>query len=72
MKAAPENGTPAEKQTAPAALPAEIAGDTPAPEMSAEEAATLAHEGEAEHIPDSGDVDVHHRFCGGTYPAVKY
>lgn len=47
VKASPENATPAEEQTVPAITPTEIAGDTPAPEMSIEEAAALSQEGEA-------------------------
>lgn len=46
VKAAPENAAPAEEQTVPATTPTEIAGDIPAPEISTEEAAALAHEGE--------------------------
>ncbi len=41
------NETPAEEQTAPAIEPTEVSGNTPAPELTAEEAAALAHEGEA-------------------------
>lgn len=47
VKAAPENAAPAEEQTVPATTSTEIAGDIPAPEISTEEAAALAHEGEA-------------------------
>lgn len=70
VKTTPVNEASAEEQTAPATTPLEIAGDTPAPELTAEEAAALAHEGEAEiepptpldiggeHLPDPGDIVV--------------
>lgn len=47
VKAPPENEAPAEESNAPTTPPTEIAGDTPAPETTVEEAAILAHEGEA-------------------------
>ncbi|SDF22843.1 hypothetical protein SAMN04488542_107114 [Fontibacillus panacisegetis] len=47
VKTTPVNEAQAEEHTAPAATPPEIADGTPAPEMTAEEAATLADESEA-------------------------
>jgi len=47
VKTEPENGTPAEEQTAPAVDPTEIVSNAPATELTAEEAASLSHEGEA-------------------------
>ena len=57
VKTTPVNEAPAEEQTAPATTPPEIAGDTPAPEMTAEEAATLAHEGEAA-LQEMGEAEI--------------
>ena len=57
VKTTPENEAPAEKSNAPAATPPEIAGDTPAPEMTAEEAAILAHEGEAA-LKEMGEAEI--------------
>lgn len=47
MKTIPENETPAEEQTAPATPPTEVVDNTPTSELTAEEVATLAHEGKA-------------------------
>ncbi|KPU43236.1 chromosome-partitioning protein Spo0J [Oxobacter pfennigii] len=57
VKTTPVNEASAEKQTAPATTPPEIAGDTPAPEMTAEEVATLAHEGEAA-LQEMGEAEI--------------
>lgn len=57
VKTTPVNEASAEKQTAPATTPPEIAGDTPAPEMTVEEAATLAHEGEAA-LQEMGETEI--------------
>jgi ParB family chromosome partitioning protein len=57
VKTTPVNEALAEEQTAPATTPTEIAGDTPAPEMTAEEAATLAHEGEAA-LQEMGESEI--------------
>lgn len=46
IKTGPENEAPAQEQTTPIET-VEGSGNTPAPEMTAEEAAILAHEGEA-------------------------
>ena len=47
VKTAPANETPAEEKAASVAPPLEAGGEAPAPEMTAEEAATLAQEGAA-------------------------
>ena len=57
VKASPENATPAEEQTVPATAPTEITGDTPAPEMSTEEAAALSQEGEAA-LKEMGEAEI--------------
>ncbi len=57
VKTTPANESPAEKQTAPATTPPEIAGDNPAPELTAEEAATPAHEGEAA-LQEMGEAEI--------------
>jgi ParB-like chromosome segregation protein Spo0J len=57
VKTTPVNEALAEEQTTPATTPTEIAGDTPAPEMTAEEAATLAHEGEAA-LQEMGESEI--------------
>lgn len=72
VKTTPAQETPAKENAAPAPMP-EIGGEAPAPEMTAEEAVALSHEGEAAlheigddtlepptpvDIPDPGDVVV--------------
>ena len=57
VKASPENAAPAEEQTVPATTPTEIAGDIPIPEISTEEAAALAHEGEAA-LKEMGETEI--------------
>lgn len=57
VKTTPVNEAPAEKQTAPTTTPPEIAGDTPAPEMTVEKAATLAREGEAV-LQETGEAEI--------------
>lgn len=46
VKTVPENEVPAQEQTTPIEA-VEVSDNAPAPEMTAEEAAALAHEGEA-------------------------
>lgn len=57
VKTTSVNKASAEEQTAPDTIPPEIAGDTPAPEMTAEEAATLAHEGEVA-LQEMGEAEI--------------
>lgn len=57
VKISPENTTPAEEETVPATTSTEIAGDTPAPEISTGEAAALSQEGEAA-LKEMGEAEI--------------
>lgn len=50
IKTATQREALAEVQAAPAPMP-EVGGEAPAPKITAEEAAALAHEGEAALVP---------------------
>ena len=57
VKTAPKNETPAEEQVTPAIEMTEVVGNAPAPEMTAEEAAALTHEGEAA-LKEMGETEI--------------
>lgn len=57
VKTTPENEVPAEEQTTPATTPTEVASDIPAPELTAEDAATLTNEGKAA-LQEMGEAQI--------------